>query len=428
MKKQKLNPKSTEFEFFGPIGCTVVMVISPLFLLMQYLICNEEGGCLASPGYVLGKLVDFKSFYSFKAAGMYFGWLIYHVIMWAVVPGPWVAGTRLRNGNYVQYKMNAFRIFLITAGLTLATFLTYGTSPFLAVTQAFPQLVVISITYSAFQSVVLYMHSFTYENNKLLALNGNTGVFVHDFWMGRELNPSVFGLDLKEFFELRPGLMGWAFLNVCFVVKQYALLGYSRVTFSILFVAFCQIGYVADSLYNQAAVLTTMDITTDGFGFMLSFGDISFVPFLYPIQTRYLSMYPQELTGLATVFLLASASLGYYIFRSANCQKNDFRRDPNDPKLAHLKYIKTDTGRNLLISGWWGYASHINYLGDWLLSLSQCLACGFGSPVPYLFAAYFAVLLVHRDSRDDHECSKKYGESWKKYRATVPYRILPYVY
>ena len=39
-----------------------------------------------------------------------------------------------------------------------------------------------------------------------------------------------------------------------------------------------QISYVADALWNEAAILTTMDITTDGFGFMLAFGDLAWVP------------------------------------------------------------------------------------------------------------------------------------------------------
>lgn len=36
-----------------------------------------------------------------------------------------------------------------------------------------------------------------------------------------------------------------------------------------------------------------MDITTEGFGFMLAFGDIVWVPFLYSLQARFLYTYPQ---------------------------------------------------------------------------------------------------------------------------------------
>lgn len=42
--------------------------------------------------------------------------------------------------------------------------------------------------------------------------------------------------------------------------------------------------YVWDGLYNEKAILSTMDITTDGFGFMLAFGDLAWVPFIYTLQ------------------------------------------------------------------------------------------------------------------------------------------------
>ncbi len=46
--------------------------------------------------------------------------------------------------------------------------------------------------------------------------------------------------------------------------------------------------YVLDALWLEKAILTTMDITTDGFGFMLAFGDLAWVPFTYSLQARYL--------------------------------------------------------------------------------------------------------------------------------------------
>merc|ERR1711916_138444 len=91
--------------------------------------------------------------------------------------------------------------------------------------------------------------------------------------------------------------------------------------------------YVLDSLYFEPLILTTMDITTDGFGFMLAFGDLVWVPSIYTIQARYLVDYPIELSNLAIVLLLALNLGGYYIFRSANKQKDTFRKNPNHPDV-----------------------------------------------------------------------------------------------
>ena len=46
--------------------------------------------------------------------------------------------------------------------------------------------------------------------------------------------------------------------------------------------------------FFQDAVLSTMDIVHDGFGFMLVFGDLVWVPFLYSLQARFLLEHPQD--------------------------------------------------------------------------------------------------------------------------------------
>ena len=56
-----------------------------------------------------------------------------------------------------------------------------------------------------------------------------------------------------------------------------------------------------------------MDITTDGMGFMLSFGDLVWVPLLYSTQCRYLAAYPVHLGWTRIVAVSAIFVLGIYI-------------------------------------------------------------------------------------------------------------------
>ena len=60
-------------------------------------------------------------------------------------------------------------------------------------------------------------------------------------------------------------------------------------------------------------------------------------------------------------------------------------------------------------------ARHINYFGDWLMSISWSLPTGFSTPLTYFYPAYFAVLLIHRDMRDEEKCAAKYKDAWKLY-------------
>lgn len=72
-----------------------------------------------------------------------------------------------------------------------------------------------------------------------------------------------------------------------------------------------------------------MDITTDGFGFMLAFGDLTWVPFTYGLQARFLASNPVELGPVATALIVGVEITGMYIFRVANNEKADFRAGKN---------------------------------------------------------------------------------------------------
>ena len=56
----------------------------------------------------------------------------------------------------------------------------------------------------------------------------------------------------------------------------------------------------------QEAILTTMDLMHDGFGFMLAFGDLVWVPFTYTLQAYYLVSRPTPLSppALAAIVTL----------------------------------------------------------------------------------------------------------------------------
>lgn len=323
----------------------------------------------------------------------------------------------------------------------------------------------------------VYVRSFSVKpgdpDNRELAAGGLSGNLIYDWFIGRELNPRITlpilgTVDIKAFCELRPGMLGWMLLDLAFVAHQYKLYGY--VSDSIILITVFQSLYVLDALWMEPAILTTMDITTDGFGFMLAFGDLAWLPFIYSLQARYLSVYPVHLGLWGIAGILAVQALGYSIFRGANNEKNRFRTNPNDPQVSHLEYMETASGSKLLVSGWWGTARHINYLGDWIMAWSYCLptgiagyliqhsspapirngqspadgrfvggapirtqvvqgeARGWGMLITYFYVVYFAVLLIHREMRDEEKCMRKYGRDWDEYKRRVPWRILPGVY
>ena len=326
------------------------------------------------------------------------------------------------------------RAGLLVYGVVLAAIFAakaiFDVSPLVWIYDHYLQIMTASVLFSGGLSVVLYIASHRRERGgkgPLLAKGGDTGYALYDFFMGRELNPRIFGsFDLKEFCELYPGLIGWVVIDVAMAFKQYESLGY--VTNSMLLVCTFHAMYVADALYFEKAILTTMDIVHDGFGFMLVFGDLAWVPFTYTLQARYLVDNPKQLSLPFAVFVLALNMVGYAAFRGSNSQKDMFRRNPNAKEVAHLKFLNTARGTKLIVSGWWGIARHINYTADWIMGLSWCLVCSFDHVIPYFYAIYFAILLIHRDLRDGEACAHKYGADWVKYCRVVRYRLVPFIY
>lgn len=81
-------------------------------------------------------------------------------------------------------------------------------------------------------------------------------------------------------------------------------------------------------------------------------------------------------------------------------------------------------------TGWWGLARHANYVGDLILSFAMCATCGspFHHVLPWFYAVYMTVLLLHRCRRDEKRCQAKYGVKWDEYVKRVPWKLIPGLY
>ncbi|KIJ11285.1 hypothetical protein PAXINDRAFT_15821 [Paxillus involutus ATCC 200175] len=95
---------------------------------------------------------------------------------------------------------------------------------------------------------------------------------------------------------------------------------------------------VNDATTYQPAIFTTMDITTDGFGFMLSVGDLTWVPFVYSLQARYLIFKPVELGVPSTVGNLKYFTTDYFgmvgtVVLSKLLQRPHHLHGPSQPGL-----------------------------------------------------------------------------------------------
>ncbi|XP_061659646.1 delta(14)-sterol reductase TM7SF2 isoform X2 [Syngnathoides biaculeatus] len=356
-----------EKEFGGTLGAVCITTFLPLTLLS--LVCGSrspDGALLRWPP----PLPSPEQLWDPRAPPLLLSWIALHAFLYSLPLGKVCEGIRLRDGTRLKYPVNGFHSLCISGAL-LVLLLTLDVPVAFLFKLTLP-LATCATGVSFALSAYLYVRSF-WAPPHALALGGNTGNVLYDFFIGRELNPRIGHFDLKYFCELRPGLIGWVVLNFGVLMQEVELRG--SASLAMILVNSFQLLYVADALWNEEAVLTTMDIAHDGFGFMLVFGDLSWVPFAYGLQAAFLVEHPQDLSPPAVAAIVALKGIGYYIFRKSNSQKNQFRRNPAHPSVARLETIATATGKRLLVSGWWGLVRHPNYLGDLLMALAWSLPC-----------------------------------------------------
>ncbi|KFO82648.1 Lamin-B receptor [Cuculus canorus] len=418
----KASSKTKDLEFGGRIGALVLIFFLPATVFYLLLMCKQDDPSLLNFPPPLPAL---ESLWEARVFGVFLLWFFLQALFYLLPIGKVVEGLPLSNGRKLQYRINGFYAFILTA--SAIGILLYFQFELHYLYDHFMQFAVSAAAFSMVLSIYLYIRSLKAPEEEL-APGGNSGYFIYDFFTGHELNPRIGSFDLKYFCELRPGLIGWVVINLAMLLAEMKIHNQNMPSLSMILVNSFQLLYVVDALWNEATILTTMDITHDGFGFMLAFGDLVWVPFVYSLQAYYLVGHPNAISWPVAAAITVLNCIGYYIFRRANSQKNNFRRNPSDPKLAYLKFIPTATGKGLLVTGWWGFVRHPNYLGDIIMALAWSLPCGFNNILPYFYVIYFICLLVHREARDEHHCKQKYGLAWERYCQRVPYRIFPYIY
>ncbi|XP_052172043.1 delta(14)-sterol reductase [Diospyros lotus] len=348
------------------------------------------------------------------------GFFAYLAIAGSIIPGKLIPGVTLPDGTRLLYRCNGLLsliFLLVLLGLGAWNKLVSPT----AVADRGLELLSTTFIFSFLVTLVLYVAGCRSHDQSSSLKPHVTGILIHDWWFGIQLNPQFMGIDLKFFF-VRAGMMGWLLINLSVLAKSAQDSNLSQSM--ILYQLFCAL-YILDYFFYEEYMTSTWDIIAEKLGFMLVFGDLVWIPFTFSIQGWWLLSNKVELTTAAIIANCIVFLIGYWVFRGANMQKHVFKKNPKAPIWGRPPKV---IGGKLLASGYWGIARHCNYLGDLLLASSFSLPCGISSPVPYFYPIYLLILLIWRERRDEARCAEKYKEVWAEYRKVVPWRILPYVY
>lgn len=351
---------------------------------------------------------------------MLLAWIALQVFLYYFVPGKIAKGLPDPDtGIVLQYPINGWFAFLFSVFGTVAAY-TGGVFSPSDIFDNYGRFAVTSMAFSFILAIFLYVKSFSAEHQN------SSGSAIYDFFVGRERNPRLGWLDLKYFFECRPGLIGWACLSVIACLAQYEKRGSLHPALAVT--TLLHLLYVGDCFYFEESILSTLDIVYDEFGWMLAFGDMAYVPYLYPLSAVYLINHtPDSWPSWIFLAILGLGLFAYYAFRASNAERDAFKtgRLKGAKSIRMIRFDGSQT--DYLVSGWSALARRPNYWPDLLNSISYSLPTGFSSVIAWIYPLLFLVLLSHRQHRLEEKGRLTY-KNWQDFVKAVPYRMIPFVF
>lgn len=426
VKTDEETPPPPGSEFGGSFGMIFIFVFSHTIVLV-----------LTSSIYG----TDVETYMPTSRSFLYLlSYQVVQLVFAAVMPGIVIKGP-----TGMEYLCNAYASFFSMLAM-VATLQFTGCIDCRVIVVEFPAFLVTSLILADVYTLLVFGYGLLWGEKRRGLLE--------DFFMGNLLHPRLGVVDIKMLAEVR---VSW-FLLFMITVTSLGLsfengpadepaLSSRRLGLMVMCIA--HFLYANACAKGEHFIPFTWDMTTERFGWMLCFWNLSGVAFLYAFQSLYLAnlknvevvlppMVPPVLYYLVVAVVLVVA---YCIFDECQYQKNMFKMleigRHTERKVWPLfrgvtrdaECIRGPPGV-LLVEGWMGVARKINYTADATMALCWGLTCGFANWQPYFYFIFFTAMIIHRTVRDEVRCAEKYGPSgmWAEYCKRVPYRYFPGVF
>jgi delta24(24(1))-sterol reductase len=464
-KKDVACDSKVIYEFGGPWGVSALMIGFPLLMAYLYICLAAHNGQLQDPmRWEFWERGVPTILPTPRATAIYMSFTIFQYITAATMPGIKVMGLPVPSlgGKQLEYLCNGVASWYVDLVLVAALHIS-GWFPITSVVDEIGPIMSVAMIWGFLVTIGTYVVGCVFGRTHRMS-----GSLPYDIFMGAVLNPRIGNVDLKMWSEIRIPWKILFFISLSAAVKEHEVnierelqAGISPAVWSLfgglvemyaiktsstlLFMLLAHCLYVNACMKGEECIPTTWDIFYEKWGYMLIFWNLAGVPFSYCYSTLYLlnrslANGPVVHSTIWTFVLYAMLLAAYYVWDTANSQKNKFRMQqrgtyvernafPQLPwgTLRNPTYLVTKHGNKLLTGGWWGMARKIHYTADLIMALSWGLITGFESYIPYFYVTFFTVVLVHRVGRDHVHCKEKYGADFDEYCRQVPYVFIPFI-
>jgi len=378
------------------------------------------------------------------------GFVLFELALLVLLPGGTFEGAVAPSGFVPRFRRNGAAAFVVTMLAFFAC--SRGDAPLFPAEVVYDNLLplmtllnvsALALAAALFAKGVLRPSTPDHGHGAAVAAAPLNGLPFRLYW-GEELYPSVLGVDLKQLFISRVGMMGWAVFTLSLAAAALrARAGEAQAAPALFASAALNLLYVTKFfVFFEPEYMRAADIAVDRLGFMLAWGPVCFMPLVHNLQTLHLvsGSTALRLSWPAAAAWVALGAVLVALNYDADTQRHRVRALGGKTSVwgrpaTYIRAAYTDAagGRHenlLLTCGYAGVVRHFHYVPDIMLLALYCGPSGlpWERPLAWSYFFYLTGLLVDRCQRIDARCEAKYGAAWRAYVAKVPFKLIPGVF
>lgn len=194
-----------------------------------------------------------------SSALIYFSCVGFAVIATILLPGRFVKGAILKDGNQITYKLNGLSVHF-SALFCFFLFSDIGLFKFYRFSILFDQyfsLLLVGTVFSIMFSLFLHFKAHLYNRPEQLTFHSNNSLM--NWIYGIELNPFILGFEVKHF-SYRPAFIIEHLIVLGAMSKQYISSENNSISISMIIYQVITLIYIVDCFFYEDGILLMFDI------------------------------------------------------------------------------------------------------------------------------------------------------------------------
>uniref|UniRef100_A0A2C9KG77 Steroid 5-alpha reductase C-terminal domain-containing protein n=1 Tax=Biomphalaria glabrata TaxID=6526 RepID=A0A2C9KG77_BIOGL len=242
---------------------------------------------------------------------------------------------------------------------------------------------------------------------------------------GNTISIKIGDLDLKYFFYVYAGMIGWVLLDMIIFLNMILEHKWNS---SVIFLTITQSIFIAYTLYNEQFMQRKPFVKYVGLGFLWLMRVLMFLPFLHSLPVYFAATtemrLPKPLILLAYILYL----FGLIMYISCTQQKEGFQNEKLIQKAIRTVSVGASSGKRFLVSGYWGIVQKPDYVAYMIIWFSWTMACGLSNLSVIILLLMYGSVLVWLQQTTYYKQHTMGNNVWDKYETAVPKKLIPFIY